>query len=220
MPPQLVRREEDGVELSTLLWRLPRVSRCVSTAAIGGGVSECSWVVNAQVVKGYHRSDLDVHGAEIVAALGLAGTGVVMLTAVNVISHHTVEYDGAEVTATVGVSDPTWAADPNRDPQLASTSAGPGTVNVVATVPQPVAPGGLLNLIATVTEAKCQALADLAVPGTGTPSDAVTVLCPTSGTAEPFGGPRSLWGSRVACATYDAIVAGLRGERDRRRTSC
>jgi adenosylcobinamide amidohydrolase len=216
MHPELVRRREDDTELSTLLWRLPQSFRCASTAAIGGGISDCSWVINAQVANGYRRSDLDVHGAQIATALGVSGPGVVMLTAVNVINHHTVECDGAAVTATVGVSDPTWAADPHLGPQSVSTSTEPGTINVVVSLPQQIATAGLLNLIATVTEAKCQALADLAVPGTGTPSDAVTVLCPSSGDPEPFGGPRSLWGARVACATYDAIVAGLRSNRDGR----
>jgi adenosylcobinamide amidohydrolase len=220
MAPRLVRREEDGVTLSTLVWELRGASRSASTAAIGGGLTDCEWVVNTQVAKGYHRHDLAVHGAEIVSALGLTGRGVVMLTAVDVSRHHTAECDGAEVTATVGVSDPTWAADPSRGSQLQSTAQQPGTINVVVSVPQPIAPAGLLNLIATATEAKCQALADLAVPGTGTPSDAVTVVCPSSGDAEPFGGPRSKWGSRAACATYDAIVAGLRHERDTDPAPC
>jgi adenosylcobinamide amidohydrolase len=219
MNPQLVRRTEDGIALSTLVWRLPGIARCASTAAIGGGVNDCAWVVNAQVAKGYRRHDLEAHGAEIAAAVGLAGRGIVMLTAVDVRSHHVAECDGAHVTATVGVHDPTWAADPDRGPARSTTSA-PGTINVVVSLPQQIAPGGLLNLIGTVTEAKCQALADLAVPGTGTPSDATTVICPTDGRAEPFGGPRSLWGSRVAGATYDAIVAGLRHGRDGRRLAC
>ena len=66
--PQLVARHEDGVELSTLVWRLAAPMRCVSTAAIGGGFVDCDWVVNAQVPKGYHRDDLEAHGAAISAA--------------------------------------------------------------------------------------------------------------------------------------------------------
>lgn len=212
--PELVTREEDGLQLSTLVWRFPTPARCISSAAIGGGFSDCSWVVNAQVPKGYHRDDLAAHGTEIARALGLEGYGVVMLTAVNVRSHHQATFEGAAVTATVGVSDPTWAADPSADSKRIRVTV-PGTVNVVVAVPEPISPAGMVNLVATVTEAKCQALADFVVPGTGTPSDAVTVICPVEGDAHPYGGPRSLWGARVACATYDAIVAGLRDERDR-----
>jgi adenosylcobinamide amidohydrolase len=93
-------------------------------------------------------------------------------------------------------------------------------VNVVVLVPEPVVPAALINLVATVTEAKCQAFAHLAVAGTGTPSDAVTILCSPGGDAHSYGGPRSLWGARVACAAYDAIIAGLRDERDRKTTAC
>ncbi|HEX3898711.1 MAG TPA: adenosylcobinamide amidohydrolase [Mycobacteriales bacterium] len=223
--PELVAREEDGIELSTLVWRYASPMRCVSTAAVGGGLVDCSWVVNAQVPKGYHRDDLDAHGTEIAAGLDLDGIGVVMLTAVNVRSHHNASFEGANVTATVGVNDPTWAADPSADSRRirdAATSpvATPGTVNVVVSLPEPVVPAGLINLVATVTEAKCQAFADFAVAGTGTPSDAVTVICPVDGDPHPYGGPRSLWGARVACAAYDAIIAGLRDERERKLSPC
>jgi adenosylcobinamide amidohydrolase len=224
--PQLVARVEDGIELSTLVWRLASPMRCVSTAAVGGGFIACSWVVNAQVPKGYHRDDLEVHGSEIAAGLDLSGSGVVMLTAVNVRSHHNASFEGVNVTATVGVSDPTWAADPSTDStrirDAATRASTPGTVNVVVSLPEPVLPAGLINLVTTVTEAKCQAFADFSVAGTGTPSDAITVLCPidSDGAAHPYGGPRSLWGARVACAAYDAIIAGLLDERDRKLRSC
>jgi adenosylcobinamide amidohydrolase len=223
--PQLVARVESGLELSTLVWRLASPMRCVSSAAVGGGFVDCSWVVNAQVAKGYHRDDLDVHGSEIAAGLRLTGTGIVMLTAVNVRSHHIAGFEGVHATATVGVSDPTWAADPSTDSKrirdaAMSPPATPGTVNVVVSLPEPVAPAGMINLVATVTEAKCQAFADFALAGTGTPSDAVTILCPIEGDPHPYGGPRSLWGARVACAAYDAIIAGLRDERDRQLRPC
>ena len=56
--PQLITRTEDGLELSTLFWRLAVPMRCVSTAAIGGGFVDCSWVINAQVPKGYGADSL------------------------------------------------------------------------------------------------------------------------------------------------------------------
>lgn len=220
-PPELVMRCEDGVQLPTLVWRLPAVARCVSTASVGGGLSDCAWVVNAQVASGYQRCDLDTHGAQIAAALELAGPGVVMFTAVDVRRHHTTRVNGVSVTATVGVTDPTWAVDPAGEPPTVPPGPAPtGTVNVVVSLPEPVAPGGLVNLIATVTEAKAQVFADLEVPGTGTPSDAVTVVCPLAGRADPFGGPRSLWGGRAARAAYQAIAAGLRAGRDHEPAPC
>jgi adenosylcobinamide amidohydrolase len=211
--PQLITRDDGGISLSTLVWRLPEPLRCVSTAAIGGGITDTSWVVNAEVAPGYRRTDLEAHGAQIARAVGLAGRGVVMLTAVDVRHHHVAEYDGVSVTATVGVREPTWAADPAADARPMRTPSPAGTVNVVMVLPAPVAVAGLVNLVATVTEAKCQAFAEFAVPGTGTASDAVTVLCPLDGDADPFGGPRSRWGAPAARATYDVIAAGLRTAR-------
>jgi adenosylcobinamide hydrolase len=65
--------------------------------------------------------------------------------------------------------------------------------------------------VATMTEAKSQALWDLGHRATGTATDAVCVLCPDAGRAHSFGGPRSLWGARLARAAYRAIVAGKKG---------
>jgi adenosylcobinamide amidohydrolase len=70
----------------------------------------------------------------------------------------------------------------------------------------------LVNAIATVTEAKAQALADTGVAGTGTASDAVCVAAAaaigTDGEAETYGGPRSVWGARMARAVHRAVLEG------------
>jgi adenosylcobinamide hydrolase len=63
----------------------------------------------------------------------------------------------------------------------------------------------LLNALCTATEAKTQALLAARVAGTGTASDAVTVVCSATGPAEPFAGPRSPWGARLARAVYEAV---------------
>lgn len=205
---ELAHRTEAGMALSTLVWRFPSARTSCSTAAVGGGLAESAWVVNAQVPHGYHRVDLAQHAEEIAAACRLRRTGVVMLTAVDVGRHHDCDVDGVRVTATVGVSEPVWAAEPAAGLLSGGTA---GTVNVIVELPVPMSPAGLVNLVGTVTEAKCQAFLDAGVPGTGTPSDAVTIVCPTVGStsAEAFGGPRSVWGSRVATATHRVITAGL-----------
>jgi adenosylcobinamide amidohydrolase len=107
--------------------------------------------------------------------------------------------------ATVGLADPVWAAGDGS-----STAAVPGTVNIIAVLPVRLTEAALLNAACTATEAKAQALLDADVPGTGTPSDAVTIACPTTGGAEPFGGPRSVWGARLARAVHRAVLAGAR----------
>ena len=57
---------------------------------------------------------------------------------------------------------------------------------------------------------RCRHCSTVASPAPGPLSDAVTVLCPISGPAQPFGGPRSEFGARVARATYDALRSGMR----------
>lgn len=204
--PELALRNEEGQQLAALVWRLPSPVLAASTAACGGGLGMRSWVVNVQVPSGYSRVDLDQHLSEIACGVGLERPGVGMFTAVDVRVHHAVDVAGARVVATVGVTHPAYAAAPDAHTGYVQL---PGTINVVAAVPQRMAEGALLNLVATITEAKCQALADRDVAGTGTPSDAVTVFCPPDGEAAPFGGPRSEWGARVAQATHRAVLAAL-----------
>jgi adenosylcobinamide hydrolase len=135
-----------------------------------------------------------------------------MMTAVDVRKVVSATESGASAWATVGVRLPVWAADRNR-PEPARV-AEPGTINLVASVPDRLSDAALVNAIATMTEAKVQALHDHKIAGTGTASDALCLLCPVDGAEEPFGGPRSLWGGRLAQATYDAVVSGLVRQRD------
>ncbi len=66
----------------------------------------------------------------------------------------------------------------------------------------------LVNAVATITEAKAQALWELGLAATGTATDAVTVLCPVDGPAEPYGGPLSAWGAPLARAAHRAVREG------------
>ncbi len=57
----------------------------------------------------------------------------------------------------------------------------PGTINIVAFAPVRLSDAALVNAVATITEAKAQALWELGLAATGTATDAVTVLCPADG---------------------------------------
>jgi len=176
-----------------------------STSSVGGGLGERSWVLNAQVARDYARHDLAAHGAELAALAGLRGPGVVMLTAADVRRVEDAVDGGVRVDATVGLTHPTWAADVDG---AVSARPAPGTINVVVQAPVALAPAALLNALCTATEAKTQALIEAGVPGTGTASDAVTVIAPASGAAAAFAGPRSEWGARIARAVHAAVLAG------------
>jgi adenosylcobinamide amidohydrolase len=204
--------------VACLSWRLPRPMLVASTASVGGGIGVRDWVLNVQVPEGYARRDIDAHVAEVAATLGLSGAGVGMLTAAGVdrVAIGS-EEESVRVEATVGVSLPVWAAAPpgtaesNDGARRRAVSGRPGTINIVAFVPVHHSEAALANLLCTVTEAKVQALSDGGVQGTGTASDAVTVVCPADGPIEPFGGPRSTWGAPVARAVYAALRDGLGG---------
>ena len=200
-PPEVVEHA-DG---PALLWRFDEPVQAASSAVLGGGIGPRSWIVNAQVSLDYRHDDPAAHVAAIGAGLGLTpSAGVGLLTAASVRDVIWAKEDSACCAATVGLSTPTWAAAPDRTWSRWS----PGTVNIVCWVPAALSDAALVNAVITSTEAKSQALLEREVPGTGTASDAIVVCCPDGGT-EPYGGPRSTWGARLARAVHRAVLAGV-----------
>jgi len=204
--PTLTHRREAGHDLPLLVWRLPTPATAISSAVLGGGLGECHWVVNATVPMSYDRNDPSAHLAELARDLTLTGPGVGLLTGVDVADVVAEHEDGVRLWATVGLSAPIQAYDPTAD----NAAAHPRTVNVVAWLPQRMSDGALVNAIATITEAKTQAIRDLNLPATGTATDAVCVLCPPDGDPAAYGGPRSRWGEPLARAAYRAVHRGGR----------
>jgi adenosylcobinamide amidohydrolase len=134
-----------------------------------------------------------------------------MLTAVDVRLVTTGSEDGVAAAATVGLTHPSWAAADAAPAAPAGGAPGvAGTVNIVAVLSRRLSGAALVNAVMTVTEAKSQALWEAGFAGTGTPSDAVAVLCAPSGPAEAYGGPRSRYGSRLARAVHRAVLDGTR----------
>ena len=203
---QIRSRREAGRALPVLVWRSPVPLRVAASAPHGGGLGSRRWLVNAQVPSSYGRRDPDHHLAKLAVSLGLAGRGVGMLTAADV-RHVRHAYDsGVEVAATVGLGHPTWAAAPDAARPVSLV----GTINVVAFLPERLSDAALVNAVATAVEAKTQALWEQGVRGTGTATDAICVACLEDGPVHSFGGPRSVWGARLARAVRDAVTAGAR----------
>ncbi len=210
MDPELLTHVYDPWTLPLLLWRFDQAHLAVSSAPSGGGLGLRRWVVNATVPADYDRPDPEGHLADVAGDLDLPGPGVGLLTAVDVTDRVTVSDEGLVVCATVGIGNPEWAAvdrgaaarrwDDRREPV--------GTVNLVAFVPVRLAEAALVNAVATATEAKVQAFVDLGIDGSGTATDAVVVICPATGDADAYGGPRSRWGGRLARAVHRAVVQG------------
>jgi adenosylcobinamide amidohydrolase len=208
--PILTSRREDGRDVPLLVWRAHRPLLAVSSAPLGGGLGVRHWVVNATVPMSYRRDDPADHLAELADQLGLDGPGVGLLTGVDVAEVVARADGGVRAWATVGLGLPIQAAAPAPDP-AAAPAPQVGTVNIVVQVPARLGDAALINAVATATEAKTQAIHELGLAATGTPTDAVTVLCPTDGPAAPYGGPRSTWGARLARAVHAAVLAGGTG---------
>jgi adenosylcobinamide amidohydrolase len=217
-PPPAVRllsRAEGGRDWPVLVWAPGPGWRAVSTGLLGGGLGRRAWWLDAQVDTEYFHPDPVAHAGEIAAALGLAPDGgVAMLTAADVSRWTSADDGGVSVAATVGLGLPVLAAVP---PDVAAREAGEpvGTINLLVVVPVPLSDAALVNAVVTATEAKAQALAEAGLRATGTSSDAVCVACLEPAGAEgagirpePYGGPRSLWGGRVARAVHAAVAAG------------
>ncbi|WDG33011.1 adenosylcobinamide amidohydrolase [Streptomyces sp. CA-278952] len=229
---ELRDRHEDGHRLHHLLWRLGPGVRVCSSAVLGGGIGTRAWILNAQVPGGYPRLDPDRHLAEIAAAEGLTGPGAGLMTAADVTAYTSGQDGGVTATVTAGLGVRGWAAAPDtatRAPGLPEAEASaaqlapgpaevpvspfrPGTVNIVVTLPVALSDAALVNAVATATEAKVQALLDAGLDCSGTPTDAVCVAAPQPGPdgGEPFAGPRSPWGARIARAVHTAVLAGAR----------
>lgn len=186
-----------------LVWRLARPLLVVSSAPLGGGLGPRSWVVNATVGLDYDRPDPAGHLSEVAGSLGLGGSGVGLLTAVDVRDAVTSADSGTSATVTTGLSDPTWAAADGAEPPRV------GTINAVCFSPARLSGAALVNAVATVAEAKAQALFEAGVDGTGTCTDATAVLCPPDGAEEPYGGPRSPVGAALARAVHRSVRAAI-----------
>lgn len=202
--------EHEGV----LLFDVPPAWVGLSSAAVGGGLVWPRFVVNLSVDEHFSRTDLDSYVAERLAPLDL-GKGPVsaLLTAADVRCWTGGDADGVRAWATVAPTRPTWAARPGGLAERPARAPEPGTVNIVAALPVPLTTSALVQAVGTATEAKAQALLHAGVPGTGTASDALVVLCPDSASAGeepvPFAGVRSPWGHRLAEAVRQAVSTGM-----------
>jgi len=168
--PRLVTLESPSGD--TLVWHCREGSEAIASAAVGGGRSAPKWIVNIGVPSDYARTDLAQHASEVATALDLQGNGISLFTSARLEFCRSANVDNVLVDCTAGIGKPTFAASPDAS----SSEWEPGTINIVATLPRPLTEAAAVNAVITLTEAKCQALSQLGVPGTGTASDAAVVL--------------------------------------------
>ncbi|MFE2379642.1 adenosylcobinamide amidohydrolase [Streptomyces sp. NPDC059398] len=185
---RLLDREEEGGHWPLLLWTPGPGRRMISSAALGGGIGERHWVLNAQVRPGYARTDTESHLAEIAGRAGATGPGVGLMTAAPVRNARSATDGGVQALVTAGTGVHGWAAEPGTgsDEPLPA-----GTINIIVAVPVALSDAALVNAVATATEAKVQALRDAGLDASGTPTDAVCVSVPGHPAGPPPRGARA-----------------------------
>lgn len=195
---------------------LDREHRCLSSAALGGGLGTMRSWLDLQVRPDYARTDPGAHLRQVALALDLPGPVVGMLTAAEVAGYRDGAWDEARALATVGVAHPLAAA--GRRPRLVPRA---GTINLLVVVEAPLCDAGLVGAAQTAVEAKAQALAEARIaaanaagPATGTATDSICVACPP-GASIPFAGPATAVGAALARAVHAAVLAGALAERAR-----
>ena len=199
-----------------LRWEADRAWRCLSNGVLGGGIGTSRWVLNATVAGDFDDDRPADYLAQLATTVGLIpGSGIGLLTAVDVHAAVTVARPGVTMCVTTGVGPHAALWPAVRDARVIERCRA-GTVNAVAWLDRPVTPDALVNGVITVTEAKTQAFLEAGIAGTGTCTDTVTLLCPIlAADDEPtrYLGSRSLVGQALAAAAHAAVATGLRQER-------
>ncbi|MFE5942972.1 adenosylcobinamide amidohydrolase [Streptomyces sp. NPDC056480] len=237
----LLTHREQGRDRPLLVWAPGPGVRMVSSAVLGGGIGEREWVINAQVPPGYDRLDPVAHLRDLAAGAGLTGPGVGLMTAASVADRCHAEDGGVRAVVTAGIGVRGWAAAPgvggltvprpgtiNIIVSLPVPLTDAALVNAVATATEAKVQA-LVELGAdasgTPTDAVCVAApmptgpraapdprADNGTTGPSTrAATSTSTSTSTSTEAQPFAGPRSLWGARLARSVHAATRAACAG---------
>jgi len=216
----------------------------VSTAAVGGGFVTARTLVNLHVTKDFAWQDLDRLISSFARARSLPAPWVGLTTAARTQKAEVVTASIAGVMAmavvtvglteviAAGVASSTMADDPTMigSGRISGTQpATDGSATRLATAPRPrcstintivvvscdATPEAMVNLVATVAEAKVGALAAAGVRcpsgaiATGTATDATVIAATGRGPRHVFGGPISDLGHAVAFAARRALERGI-----------
>jgi len=202
-----------AIDAEAVVVSAERGLRALSSAIVGGGVTEARSIVNLHVPRGFHCEASERVLEAFARRRGIAPPFVGLLTGASTERAEVVEERSGDLTAcavvTLGLSN---ASAAGRSPVAIWR---PSTINTIVVVDADPDPGALVNLALTATEAKTLALAEAGVrlPGgglaTGTSTDAVVIAATGRGERARFGGPVSALGWLVARAVKSAMDAAV-----------
>lgn len=195
--------------------RLPFKHKSLSSAIMGGGVSETDTVFIMEVPVGYDGACPEEDLENVRRHFGLPEDSIGLMTAADIRRVITTEScceGGSEAAAIVTAGTTNAVTAGERLPQsvidtLPTHKAG--TINIIAVLSEPLQDCGLVNAAATIAEAKTAGMNDGGVCGTGTTSDALAILCPKGDTGK-YAGTASETGMAVAKAVRSAVAQSTR----------
>lgn len=195
-----------------LIARLPGVCETLGWTMTHPGFSRASTVAWLEVRNADLTPDLDPHALlrDKLDAKGL-GDAVGFMTSRHIEKHHVAQWRADDVVAaclaTVGLSNGESVGVRRR------AGAHVGTINTLVHVSRPLTPGGFIEAITIIAEARTAALLDTSDlrPGprmTGTGTDCIVLAAPVGDKREAWAGLHTAVGEAIGGAVYRAIREG------------
>jgi iron complex transport system ATP-binding protein len=201
------------IDAEAVVIRAEHPLRAVSSAIVGGGMTETRAILNLHVPKGFRGQASEAVLEAFARRRAIASPFVGLLTGALTERAEVAEARRGDLTAcavvTVGLSNRSAAG------RSAVAAWRPSTINTIVVVDADPEPGALVNLALTATEAKALALAEAGVRSadgtivTGTSTDAVVIAATGHGASCRFGGPVSDLGWLVARTVKSAMDLGV-----------
>lgn len=196
----------------------------LSTAVLGGGMSEVSHLLNLRVDENFLGTRTEFESPEVTLESfsreqGWEGPVAGMMTSAHMKSFRqmTVTELGAHVTALVtsGLSNARRAGDPADWRHFADAAPKTGTINIITLTNARLTPACLAEALCITTEAKAGVLQEMGIKSrisdgiaTGTGTDSTAVVS-GHGTEIRFCGKHVLFGEMLAHAVSGALRASL-----------
>jgi iron complex transport system ATP-binding protein len=202
-----------AIDAEAVVIRAEGTLRAVSSAIVGGGVTDTRAIVSLHVPKGFQCRESESLLADFARRRAIPAPFIGLLTGALTERAEVVEERRGDLTVSAVVT----SGLSNRCAAGRSPAAvwQPSTINTIVVVDADPDPGALINLVITATEAKTLALAEAGVRSsdgtmvTGTSTDAVVIAATGRGPHCRFGGPVSELGWLVARAVKTAMDAGV-----------
>ncbi len=180
------------VEERTLVIESEKPIYILSSAALNGGFSRATTIINHQVEKNFSLEP-KVKLTQVIGELGLPESTIGLMTAANVADPGIIfeEEGGLAVCAivTAGLSN--------------------NTLNTILLIDGDLTQSCMANAVITATEGKCLALQLLGIGATGTCTDTVTIACTSKGEKIEYAGTATGLGKMIYNTVRDATLQAL-----------